>query len=110
MARDESTYTGFCSFYGPRSGVRLIALGCRNQEATQVSKLLVPAVAIFSHFGHGVKLEQPLGQVIILCPWRSVNILNGMLFAWTINSDQIPADDTCRKTDLCAYLGERYKA
>ena len=59
----------------------------------------------------GVKPEQQLGQVVILCPWRSVNILDEMLFSWTLNSDQIPADkDNCRKADLCAYLGERNKA
>ena len=33
-----------------------------------------------------------------------------MLFAWTLNSDQMPADkDNCRKADLCIYIAERSK-
>ena len=34
--------------------------------------------------------------------------LNWDALAWTLNADQMPADeDNCRKADLCVYLGER---
>ena len=37
-----------------------------------------------------------------------MNILNEMFYAWTLSTDQMPADkDNCRKADLCTYLGER---
>ena len=48
---------------------------------SQDSKLSVPGHAVISCFGPGVKPEQQLCQVVILCPWTSVNILNGILFA-----------------------------
>ena len=73
-------HSSYCNFYGPSSGVRLTALGDRNKEATQASKLVVPAFAVISHSGHGVKQEQQLGQVVILYLWTSVNILDEMLF------------------------------
>ena len=59
----------------------------------------------------GVKPEHHLKQGGIVCPWRSVNILDGIIYAWALYSDQIPADkDRCRKVDLCTYLGDRNKA
>ena len=61
----------------PRSGVRLNALGSRNKEEIQASKLLVLALADIICSARGVKPEEQLGQVVILCPWRSVNILDG---------------------------------
>ena len=68
------------------SGDRLTVL---SQEETQSSKLSLLSYAVISSSDHvccGVKPEQQLGQVVILSPWRSVNIFDGMLFPWTINS------------------------
>lgn len=48
--------------HAPDAAVRLTALGHRNEEGIQASKLLVLAFAIISHSGCGVKPEKQLGR------------------------------------------------
>lgn len=61
-----------------------------SEEKTKASKLSVPDYAVISYSDcgcWGVKPEQQIGQV--------------MLYAWTLNIDQMPADKgNFRKADL----------